>query len=228
MAEAILRAPTAQRGALHLVTDRTLCGPRGLEAVVAAAVCGGVTHVQLREKQIPPADFLALARALHSWLKSAGVPLIINDQLEVALACGAEGLHLGQQDLPVIEARRRLPQALIGLSIETPEQLLRAEREACPCDYYGASPVFATTSKADAAPPLGLHGLAQLRALTRKPLIAIGGVHAGNAAAMAAAGADGLAVVSALCAAHDPGEAARRICQGLHQGLAQRTDIATT
>lgn len=211
MAEPALRDPAAQRGALHLVTDRALCGPRGLEAVVAAAVAGGVTHVQLREKQAEPREFLALARALHARLRAAGVPLIINDDLDVALACGAEGLHLGQQDLPVAEARRRLPQALIGLSIETEAQLQQAEAAGCPCDYYGASPVFATTSKADAAPPLGLDGLARLRGLTARPLIAIGGIHGGNAAAVRAAGADGLAVVSALCAAADPAEAARAL-----------------
>lgn len=208
-------AEPLRHGTLHLVTDRALCGPRGLEAVVAAAVAGGVTHVQLREKHIEPREFLALARALLGWLRPAGVPLIINDSLEVVVASGAEGLHLGQRDLPVAEARQQLPRALIGLSIETPAQLLRAEREGCPCDYYGASPVFDTATKSDAAPALGLEGLARLRPLTTRPLIAIGGIHAGNAAAVCAAGADGLAVVSAICAAADPATAARQLRQAM-------------
>jgi thiamine-phosphate pyrophosphorylase len=216
MADARQRHAASLRGSLHLVTDRPLCGPRGVQAVVAAAVAGGVTHVQLREKHLDTREFIAIAQALHLWLKSVGVPLIINDDVDVAETIGADGVHLGQLDLPVAAARHRLPHALIGLSIETPAQLREAELAACPCDYYGVSPVFPTTSKADAAPALGLDGLVQLRGLTAKPLIAIGGVQAVNAASLRAAGADGLAVVSAVCAAPDPAAAARALRLAMH------------
>lgn len=137
------------------------------------------------------------------------MPLIINDRVDVALACGADGVHVGQGDMAAADVRRLMPGALIGLSVESLAQLEAAE--AAPVDYYGVSPVFSTVTKADAAPALGLAGLAALRARTARPLVAIGGIHAGNAAAVMAAGADGLAVVSALCAAADPTVAAREL-----------------
>ncbi len=205
---------TAARVAgLHLVTDSALCGTRGVLAVVEAAVRGGVRVVQLREKTLATRAFVERARALKALLLPLGVPLIINDRLDVALACGADGLHVGQDDLSPEDVRRWLPQALIGLSIERVEQLAAAER--LNVDYYGASPVFATTTKADAAPALGLDGLRALRARCTRPLVAIGGIGEHNAAAVMAAGADALAVVSALCAAPDPEAAARRLCAAM-------------
>lgn len=194
---------------LMLVTERALCGARGLSEVVAAAVRGGVGSVQLRDKTLDARELVALARALKAQLAPLGVPLIVNDRLDVALAAGADGVHLGQRDLPAAEARRLWPQGLIGLSIENTGQLRAAESQAI--DYYGASPVFATPTKTDTAPALGLPGLAALRALTTRPLVAIGGITAANAAAVRAAGADGLAVVSALCAAADPEAAAQAL-----------------
>ena len=205
MAEAASRV-----AGLHLVTDSTLCGARGVLAVVEAAVRGGVRVVQLREKSLPTRAFVERARALKALLAPLGVPLIVNDRLDVALACGADGVHVGQDDLSPEDLRRWLPQALIGLSIERVEQLAEAERLSV--DYYGASPVFATATKADAAPALGLSGLRALRARSTRPLVAIGGIDEHNAAAVMAAGADALAVVSALCAAPDPEAAARRLC----------------
>ena len=203
---------------LHLVTDAALCGPRGVEAVVAEAVRGGVTCVQLREKTLDTRPFVERARALKALLAPLGVPLIINDRLDVALACGADGVHVGQHDMPVDDVRRWLgAQALVGLSIESLPQLLAAE--PMPVDYYGISPVFATPTKTDTAAALGLDGLAALRARTRRPLVAIGGIHVGNAPDVMAAGADGLAVVSALCAAPDPAEAARSLRLAMHLPL---------
>ncbi|MBX3645036.1 MAG: thiamine phosphate synthase [Rubrivivax sp.] len=202
--------PAAARLAgLHLVTDSTLCGERGLLAVVEAAVRGGVRVVQLREKTLATRPFVERARALKALLQPLGVPLIVNDRLDVALACGADGVHVGQEDLSPKDMRRWMPQGLIGLSIERLDQLDAAER--LPVDYYGASPVFATATKADAAPALGLEGLRALRARTTRPLVAIGGIGAHNAGAVMAAGADAVAVVSALCAAPDPEDAARRL-----------------
>jgi thiamine-phosphate pyrophosphorylase len=191
---------------LHLVTDSALCGERGVLAVVEAAVAGGVSCVQLREKACHPGLRRAGAGA-QGLAGPRGVPLIINDRVDVALACGADGVHVGQSDMAPADVRRLMPGALIGLSVESLAQLEAAE--AAPVDYYGVSPVFSTATKADAAPALGLAGLAAIRARTARPLVAIGGIHAGNAAAVMAAGADGLAVVSALCAAADPAAAAR-------------------
>ena len=203
---------------LHLVTDAALCGPRGVEAVVAAAVRGGVTCVQLREKTLDTRPFVERARALKALLAPLGVPLIINDRLDVALASGADGVHVGQHDMRVDDVRRWLgPEALVGLSIESTGQLDAAEHE--PVDYYGISPVFATPTKTDTAAALGLDGLAALRARTRRPLVAIGGIHVGNAPDVMAAGANGLAVVSALCAAPDPAEAARSLRLAMHLPL---------
>jgi len=209
---------------LHLVTDSALCGERGLLAVVEAAVRGGVSCVQLREKTLATRTFVERARALKASLAPHGVPLIINDRVDVALACGADGVHVGQGDMAPADVRRLLPPGLIGLSIETLEQLEQAELEAV--DYYGISPVFATATKADAAAAVGLAGLQAMRLRTRRPLVAIGGIAAGNAQAVVAAGADGLAVVSALCAAPDPAEAARHLLDQLHAGLQERATSA--
>jgi thiamine-phosphate pyrophosphorylase len=195
---------------LMLVTDRRLAGGRPLEDIVEAAVRGGVTAVQLREKDCPTRELLEIACRLLARLDAAGIPLIINDRADIALAAGAAGVHLGQDDLPVREARRLLgPGAIVGLSVETPEQAIAADaREA---SYLGVSPVYATPTKTDTKTPWGLDGIRRLRALTRQTLVAIGGIDAANGADVLAAGADGLAVVSAVCAAPDPEAAARNL-----------------
>ena len=198
---------------LHLVTDRLACGVRGVEAVVQAAVQGGVSCVQLREKTLDTRAFVALARALRAHLAPLRIPLLINDRVDVALASGADGVHVGQSDMRPDDVRRLMPQALLGLSIENEEQLRDAEQ--WPVDYYGLSPVFATPTKADTAPALGLHGVRRLRALTLRPLVAIGGIDEQNAAAVMAAGADGLAVVRTLCGAPDPARAARSLLRAM-------------
>ncbi|MCC7059321.1 MAG: thiamine phosphate synthase [Burkholderiaceae bacterium] len=200
---------------LHLVTDSAMCGARNLLDVVAAAVRGGASCVQLREKTLATRAFVERARALKSLLAPIGVPLIINDRLDVALACAADGVHVGQDDMPAEVVRRLMPQALIGLSIESVEQLRAAEH--APVDYFGIGPVFATTSKDDAADIVGLDGVRTMRTLTRHLLVAIGGIHAGNARQVMAAGADGVAVVSALCAASDPAAAAQALRRAMQR-----------
>ena len=192
---------------LYLVTDQSIAGTRTLADVVAAAVQGGVTCVQLREKQLNTRDFLAQAVLLKQLLSPHGIPLVINDRIDIALACGSEGVHLGQSDMPVMQARQLLPpEVFIGWSVETLADVSRSA--TLPVDYLGVSPIYATLTKSDAASPWGLEGLRQVRAATALPLVAIGGIHVGNAAELLQAGADGLAVVSALCAASDPCEAA--------------------
>ncbi len=206
---------------LMLVTGRTLSRGRPFEDMVAAAVRGGVTAVQLREKASPTREFLALARRLKGRLDAAGVPLLINDRADIALAVGAAGAHFGQDDLPFPDARRLLgPGAVIGVSIETPGQA--AEAEGWDVAYLGVSPVFATPTKTDAKSPWGLDGLRRLRTLSRHRLVAIGGINAANAAQVLEAGADGLAVVSAICSADDPEAAARAL-----RGILDRSREAT-
>ncbi|PRD64099.1 thiamine phosphate synthase, partial [Malikia granosa] len=187
MAEAPLAiARIDARLRLHLVTDAVQCGERGLLAVVQSAVRGGVTCVQLREKSLDTRAFVERARALKALLSPLRIPLLVNDRVDVALAAGADGVHVGQSDMAPQDVRRLMPGALIGLSIESWQQMHEAER--APVDYYGISPVFATSSKADAAPALGLAGLQQLRRMTARPLVAIGGIQVGNVAAVMAAG----------------------------------------
>jgi thiamine-phosphate pyrophosphorylase len=192
---------------LYLVTDQALTRGRPLADVVAAAVQGGVTCVQLREKQLGTREFLAQALILKALLAPQGIPLVINDRLDIALACGADGVHLGQNDLPADEARKLLPPGVfIGWSVESMDDVQQSA--ALPVDYLGVSPIFSTPTKTDTKDPWGLEGLAVVRAATPLPLVAIGGIHAGNARDVLRAGADGLAVVSALCAADDPRAAA--------------------
>jgi thiamine-phosphate pyrophosphorylase len=195
---------------LCLVTDRSMLGGRALPDVVAAAVQGGVTMVQLREKTVATRDFLDLARALKALLLPLGVPLLINDRLDVALAADADGVHVGQDDMPVAIVRQWLGQrAMIGLSITSLAQV--AGDDVAQADYLGVGPIFPQSTKLDATPPIGLEGLQAVRRAAPKPIIAIGGVSAANAAALRAAGADGLAVVSAIMAAGDPCRAAAEI-----------------
>ncbi len=192
---------------LYLVTDRGLAGDRPLGEIVLAAVAGGVTMVQIREKQATTRRFIEQARALKAALDGSGVPLIVNDRLDVALAVGADGVHLGDDDMSCAEARRLLgPRAIIGLSLAGPPGDGFAE-----ADYVAASPVFATGTKPDAGPALGLAGVTALRRAVPRPLVAIGGIGRHNAAQVVAAGADGIAVVSAVMAADDPEAAARQL-----------------
>lgn len=192
---------------LHLVTDRHLTLGRSLTDIVQAAVAGGVNLVQLREKNCTTREFIELGQALKQLLRPYHVPLIINDRVDVALAVGAAGVHVGQSDMPSSQVRQLLgPQALIGLSVESVEDACAAER--FDVDYLGISPVFVTPTKGELTRPLGLEGVRQIRAATRHRLVAIGGINSDNAAAVVAAGADGLAVVSAICSAPDPQTAA--------------------
>ena len=192
---------------LYLVTDRSLSRGRPTVEIVRAAVAGGVTCVQLREKNCGTREFLEEARAVRAALRGTGVPLIVNDRADIALAVGADGVHLGQRDMPIAAARRLGPPGwIIGVSAESVADAVRAEQEGA--DYVGVSPVFATPTKADHAPPLGLEGLRAIRAAVEIPLVAIGGIHAGNARDAICAGADGLAVVSAIVSADSPREAA--------------------
>ncbi len=192
---------------LCLVTDSALANGRSLVDIVAAAVKGGVTIVQLREKTASTRAFIEQAGVLKRLLAPLRVPLLINDRIDVALAAGADGAHVGQQDMPVALARQLLgPAAIIGLSITQLGDV--RDPDLALADYLGVGPIFAQSTKLDATLPLGLAGLAQVRRATGKPIVAIGGVSATNAGAVRSAGADGVAVVSAIMGADDPMAAA--------------------
>ncbi len=197
---------------LYLVTDRDLCGGRPLKEVVAAAVAGGAAWVQLREKNLSTRAFVEEAAAVKALLAPHKVPLIINDRLDVALAVGADGVHVGQDDMPYPLARAVLgKKMIIGLSVETWEDVEAAEK--WDVDYLGVSPVFATPTKTDTKGSWGLEGITRIRSFSRHPLVAIGGLNVTNTGAAVRAGADGIAVVSAICAAPDPFAAARELCR---------------
>jgi thiamine-phosphate pyrophosphorylase len=209
---------------LYLVTDTALCAPRSVPEVVAAAVAGGVTAVQVRDKTASRRDLLALTRAVQAVLAPRpDVRLIVNDAVDVALLSGADGVHVGQDDLPAEEVRRLLgDRALIGVSVGTPDEL--AAVTALPpgtVDLVGIGPVWATPTKPDAGAALGPDGVRALAAPARAAglvTVAIGGIHAGTAAAVAATGVDGLCVVSDLCAAADPAASARLLRTAMAAG----------
>ena len=193
---------------LYLITDPALCAEKGLVETVKAAVEGGVSMVQLRDKHASDADMIEEAKALKEALAGSGVPLIINDRLDVALAAGADGLHMGQSDGDVAAARRALgPDAILGLSVSNHAQMREVNEE--PLDYLGLGPIFATQTKDDHDIPLGLDGLEELAAASSLPCVAIGGLKADHVEAVRKAGAQGLAVVSAICATKDPKAAAQ-------------------
>lgn len=193
---------------LMLVTDRPLARGRSLVEVVAAAVAGGVTSVQLREKTTDTRRFVELARDLDALLRPLGVPLWINDRIDVALAAGIDHVHVGQSDMTPADVRRLMgPTAVIGLSITRPEELVAEDLARVDC--LGVGPVFATATKSDAAPALGLDGLSAIRRAGGLPVVAIGGIGPAEVAAVRATGVEGVAVVSAIMAAADPRAAAR-------------------
>jgi len=195
---------------LYLVTDRELSLGRSLEWIVEEAVKGGVTMVQLREKDCSTCEFITLAVKLKETLSAYNVPLIINDRVDVALAANADGLHIGQSDMDYATARRLLGyEKIIGLSVENMEQVYEANE--MDVDYIGISPVFSTNTKTDTAPPFGLKGITEVMAVSKHPAVGIGGINDTNAASILQAGANGIAVVSAICSANDPQEAARKL-----------------
>lgn len=195
---------------LYLVTDRSLSLGRPLEYIVEEAVKGGVTMVQLREKECPSKEFYLQAVTLKKCLEPYNIPLIINDRLDIALACDAEGLHIGQSDIPYEVARIILGEdKIIGLSVENIQDALEANK--LDVDYIGISPVFGTPTKTDTAQELGLTGVREISHISKHPGVGIGGINISNAREIIQAGADGISVVSAIMSAADPRLAASEL-----------------
>lgn len=201
---------------LYLVLDPDLCRPLGMVETARLAVAGGVTMVQLRDKDASPRQMIKTGRALKEALAGTGVPLIVNDDLEAAIAIGADGLHVGQDDIDARAARRLIGQDMIlGVSVET--EALAAAVDPAVVDYVGAGPVFATQTKPGHKPPVGLDGLARLIAASALPAVAIGGLKTGHVEAVLKAGARGLAVVSAICGQPGPQAAARHLSEAIRK-----------
>ncbi len=201
---------------LYLVTDRGLARGRTTFEIVTAAVNGGASAVQLREKNCTTREFIEQALSIKSFLQARRVPLIINDRLDVAQAVEADGVHLGQTDMPLERAKKILGDAMIiGISAECLQDALAAEKGGA--DYLGVSPIYATPTKTDTAPALGLEGLREIRQAVQLPLVGIGGLNRDNSADVIRNGADGVAVVSAIVAAEDPEAAARALKQVIEE-----------
>jgi len=195
---------------LYLVTDEKLSLGREVKYIVERAVKGGVTMIQLREKELNTRDFITRAAEIKKILAGYNVPLIINDRIDIALAVEADGVHIGQSDMPYEYVRKIIPEKMIlGLSVETMEQV--AEAENFTLDYLSISPLFFTPTKTDLYREWGIEGLKEVRSKTKHRLFAIGGINASNVAEVIRAGADGIAVVSAICSADDPEKASREL-----------------
>ncbi len=196
--------------ALMVITDRGLSLGRDPLDVTRAAIEGGATVVQLRDKDVSTREMYTLGLALRELTRRLGVPLIVNDRLDIALAIEADGLHVGQSDLPADVSRRLLgPDRILGVSAETPDQARIAWSDGA--DYLGVGTVYATGSKADAGAPLGLDGLAEVARATPLPVVAIGGIGPGRVGPCVSHGAHGVAVISAIVSQPDPEAAARRL-----------------
>lgn len=201
---------------LYLVTDRSFLHGRDLTDVVMQAVKGGVTMVQLREKDICTSDFVDLAQSLKTALYGTSVPLIINDRIDVALAVDADGVHIGQSDMPYPIARQLMgPNKIIGLSVENFDDIEAAN--LLDVDYIGVSPVFATPTKTDTATPFGLNGLTRAVDMSTHPTVAIGGINGSNAREVIETGTRGIAIVSAIMGANDPTNAAQNLLKTMNQ-----------
>ncbi len=196
---------------LYLVTDRTLMTANTLEEAVEQAIDGGCSMVQLREKDLTAREFYEAACRLRALTRARNVPLIINDRLDIALAAGADGVHLGQKDLPCREARRLLGEDfLIGVSAATVAEAKQAQADGA--DYLGVGAMHVTATKTNTRPVTPAL-LAEIKAAVSIPVVAIGGIHAGNLSELRGTGIDGVAVVSAILAQPDITAAAKTMRQ---------------
>ncbi|MFP4200169.1 MAG: thiamine phosphate synthase [Clostridia bacterium] len=206
---------------LYLVSDRSLARGRPPEDILRAVAGRGVTAFQLRGKDWNDRELFGVGSRLARLCAELGVLFVVNDRVDIAMACGADGVHLGEDDLPVEVARRLMGKdAIIGASARDTTRARAAQ--AAGADYVAASPVWATPTKTDAPAPLGLEGLGDMCRAVSLPVIGIGGINAENAAKVIASGAAGVAVVSAIVAAEDPATAARQLREAVEEGERRR------
>ncbi len=201
---------------LYAVTDRAWVGVQTLYEQVEEALRGGVTCVQLREKALSDEEFLKEAKEIHALCRRYGVPFIVNDNVDVAVACGAEGIHVGQEDMAAGDVRRRVGDGMIlGVSVHTVEEA--REAVASGADYLGLGAVFPTSTKADVE-QMSNETLRAICQAVDVPVVAIGGINRSNITALAGSGVDGVALVSAIFSASDI-EAACRELRALAEGM---------
>ncbi len=196
---------------LYVIIDPKASRGRSDLQVAEAAIAGGADVLQLRDKEASSGRLYEVALQLRKLTRDAGIPFIVNDRLDIALAADADGVHVGQTDLPASVARKIMgPGRILGVSVDTVEEAVLAERDGA--DYLGVGPVFeARGTKPDAGPPLGVDRIARIRRRCGLPIVAIGGINAENARTVRAAGADAAAVISAVVSADDIAHAARRL-----------------
>ena len=210
-------------GALHVLTDTVLQSRHTNAELARMAVAGGADAVQYRQKNGHTREMIETARAMRDICAGSGVPLIVNDRVDVALAADADGVHLGQDDFPVALARNLLgADRIIGVSAGNPDEARRGIADGA--DYVGFGPVFPTGSKSDAGNAQGLDKLADFARAVRAPVIAIGGINAENAAAVVTSGAHGVAVISAVCCHADPEAACRNLNNLIQEGRTRNDD----
>jgi len=195
---------------VYVITESRHARGRSHQEVAEAAIRGGATAVQLRMKDEPARAVFEAARTIAPRCRAAAVALIVNDRVDVALMAGADGVHIGQDDLPAAEVRALLgTRALIGVSAATVDEAVAAERAGA--DYVGVGSIYTTATKPDAGAPVGLGRVTEIRRAVRLPIVGIGGITPGNAAAVIRAGAQGVAVITAVTLADDMSAAVRRL-----------------
>jgi len=202
---------------LYLVTDSGLSKDRPILEIVEEAIKGGVSVVQLREKHATTKDFYHEAVIIKEICSKYNVPLIINDRIDIALAVSAEGVHIGQSDMPLKITRKILKDnAIIGVSVNNVEEAIEAENGGA--DYIGLSPIFDTQTKTDTRKALGIQGIKKFKNIVSIPIVAIGGINKDNCTEIISEGADGIAVVSAIVSAENPFDAAKILKDKIEQG----------
>jgi len=197
---------------LVVITDEGLAEPLGMEQVISQALRAGAPAIQLRAKDATAGEVAAMARTLLPMVRAAGALFIVNDRLDVALAVGADGVHLGPDDLSVEQVRSAAPENfIVGYSTDDPEEAARAETDGA--DYLGSGTVYPTTNKSDPGEVIGLSGLRRVVEAVSIPVVGIGGITPAHADHVAGAGASGIAVIGAVMSAPDPGEAVRELME---------------
>ncbi len=196
---------------VYVITDSVLRPDRSHIEVARAAIEGGSKIIQLRDKNASDAELIPIAREIRRIASEAGAIFIVNDRIEVALASEADGLHIGQEDMPLVEARKRWPDRLLGVSVTTFEQAIEAVRDGA--DHLGVGPIYSTSTKLDAAEVTGLDLIGRIRRISPIPIVAIGGIGLSNIVEVARAGADSAAVISAVVCADDMVAATRALVE---------------
>jgi thiamine-phosphate pyrophosphorylase len=213
---------TKRIGHLHVITDETVQHRLTHLELAELAIQGGADTIQFREKNKGTRELLAIAASLVRLCRDRGVPLIVNDRVDIAIAAGADGVHLGQRDIPVAVARRLLgPDKIVGGTAASPEDALAAEKEGA--DYVGFGHIYPTASKQKPGAPKGPQAVREVSAVLSIPLVAIGGIDRGNYLPVFEAGAWGIAVIASVCASPDPALAAREIKNGIDSFFKQRS-----